>query len=229
MKLTILSVLLLFSGLVYGQSDTVNLFYNGLTMVTDNPFSNSLGDCIFCNPEIMQDRILLDSTKTMIARKKSNPFGFTYYEWRNKDHSKTFEQLNFPFLNFQSIIFYSDSGAIIEQRSESSNPFQVFYSNNHWSTIKKIRIRLTDQASDSIIKQYSLPQNLVNSIYKYGSMRLWQEINFYFNGNLKSSGTFILSQYGTFSNCKIGKWFYYSENGEVKENKVYTTVEKASE
>jgi hypothetical protein len=228
MRLIILGILILFARLAYGQRDTINLFYNGLTMIADTPFLNPKGDCIFCNPEIMQDRILLDSSKTMIARKKSNPLGFTYYEWRNKNHSKTFEQISFPSLEFQSIISYSDSGAISEQSTECSSPFQIFYLDDRWSTIGKIRIKLIAQKTDSITKLYALPKNLISPIYKLGSLRLFQEINFYRNGNVESSGTFILSQYEKYSNRKIGKWFYYNENGSFKANEIHT-IENARE
>jgi len=216
-----------------GQTDTVDLHYNGLLIVVDTSMIEKgklkdnlpFGNIIYGNPEIMSDRILLDSTKTMIAQKTSNPLGYCYYEWKNKKHSKTYEEIQFPKLKFKTIIFYSDSGSAIEQQTECPLPFLITYSKNRWQTVDRIRIQLNQKEADSLIKTYNFPKDKM-----FFGTKFWTEISFYDNGEIKSIGTVITGMNEPEANkYRIGTWDFYNLKGELEKKETFTTIKKINE
>ena len=209
MKNLILVFVIFFSLVANGQ-DTTSLpyHYKGVAfIIKDSGGINDIGDCIFCNPEIMNDRILLDTTKTMLTRKTSNPLGYIYYEWRSPKHNKTYEEIFLKELNFKTMMFYSDSGATIEQRTYCSVPYTVFYYENKLQTIEKIRIQFNQQATDSLIKTHNISQERILNV-----TRFWTEVNFYDNGKIKSTGIIVT---GMKNMDKIGTWLYYNSKGQI--------------
>ncbi len=218
MKKLILIFVLFFSLVANGQ-DTISLPYKLLPypyndvafMIKDSgEITNDIKDCILCNPEIMNDRILLDTTKTMISRKTSNPLGYIYYDWRSPKRSKTYEEIFLKELNFKTMIFYSDSGATIEQRTYCSVPYTIFYYENNLQTIEKIRIQFNQQSTDSLIKTYNISRERILDV-----TRFWTEVNFYDNGEIKSTGIIITGMKNLNEDeYKVGRWMYYNSKGQ---------------
>jgi hypothetical protein len=203
---------------IFGQ-DTTAIHSHGMYLVKAKPIANDSGDCIFCNPEIMHDRILLDSNKVMIARKTSTDLGYTYYEWRNEKHAKTFEEIRVLSPSFKTSVYYSDSGTITRQKTECSSPFTIEYSTDSLKTIEKIRLRLNQQETDTVLDLFDL------SAYKPYAFQagktkpntsLWKEITFYPSGKIKSTGVVVTSTFETINNSRVGTWKYYDETGQLK-------------
>jgi hypothetical protein len=210
---------------VYSQK-TITIPWKGMYVIQDSG-TKILGDCVFCFPENMPDRIILDSTRKMIARRTSNPFGFTYYEWKNKEYTKTYQEIQLPCFNFKSASNFTDSGSFSpKEKNTFINDFISYYRtpynkkepyNGLW-TAEKVQIQLKQHATDSMVNRY---QFLKDSI-RHGA-HLWTEINFYENGKIKSMGTIMFPGSGALKKndskphsayrYKIGLWLYYDFKG----------------
>ena len=215
------------SSAVFAQKN-VPIPWKGMYIIQD---SGALihSDCLFCNPETMKDRILLDSTKKMIARRTSNPYGYTYYEWRNKEYSKTYEEIQVWPLKFKSAQYITDSGTYSpKEKNTFTNSYISYFRapynkkepyNGKW-TADRIQIQLTQRATDSIAKLYN---NLKDSIGN-GAI-LWSELNFHENGKIKSTGIIMFPGMGlkkkhemktpSTIRYKIGLWLYYDGSGRL--------------
>lgn len=198
------------------------------------------GDSVFCNPETMPDRIILDSSKKMIAKKVSNPLGYTYYEWRNKEHTRTYEEIYIPGLKFKQVVYFTDSGSVRPQDKNSlrsgwtyyfrtmPNPKQRY--NGLWIA-EKIRVELSKQDSDSILE---LHKYLKGKVMR--GTAFWTELNFYENGKLASTGTLITGlKVGNIENARtpdnqfrVGLWAYYETNGQLNHTETIPVIRKVN-
>lgn len=213
---------------------------NGLYILQDSGIVSS-NDCIFCNPETMPDRIVLDSTYRMVARKMSNHFGYTYYEWRGKNYSKSFEIIFLHKYNFLSTTHFENGTSF--SPPEKNNHMSSFISYSLLPHNKKqayngehkainIRIQLSKKSEDSILKLYHVPKEMIQE-----KTKLWDVLYFNENGQIKSFGILITglkekeskekastsSQFKDFTppaQYKIGIWQYCNDNGKniFKEN-----------
>ena len=183
--------------LVFNQAcaqRTEPVFSEGYYIIQDKiPFKK--GNCIFCNTETMPDRIVLDSAKKMIAKKVSNPFGYVYYEWKRKDGFKTFQDIVISSENYRDYTYFTDSGHVRPNEKNSfnggnasidyfrgyPNPKKRYYGFN---IAQKIRVVVSSQATDSIVKLYKLPKHKLLPQTKW-----WIEFNFYENPTSLSSNT----------------------------------------
>lgn len=224
---------------------------NGYYIIQNKPAFKK-GDCIFCNPETMPDRIILDSTKKMIAKKVSNPLGYTYYEWRNTlptpNAPKSYEEILIRSLKFKYVGYYTDSGKVFPQDKNTSQPNWVFYFlgptnlkqryNGLWIA-EKVRVQLSKQATDSMLVLY---QSVKGKMLP--GTQFWTELNFYENGKLQSTGNVITGlkessqvdkqkelsdQIHTPDNqFRIGAWTYYHATGELNNKETITPMRKVN-
>lgn len=205
------------------------------------------GDCIFCNHETMPDRIVLDSTKKMIAKKVSNPLGYTYYEWRNISDRITYQEIQIPSLKYKLVTYYTDSGQVSPpEKNTFTNHGWVFYFrgptnlkqkyNGLWIA-EKVRVQLSKQATDSLLVLYKSVKGKVLPGTKF-----WTELNFYENGKLQSTGTVItglkessqvdkqkeLSDqlHAPDNQFRIGAWTYYHATGELNNQETISPMRK---
>lgn len=222
-------VLLIFTALaslsLFAQKK-VTIPWKGIYIIQDSGVKIT-GDCIFCNPESMPNRIILDSTKRMVARKTSHPFGYSYYEWRNKDYSKSYQEFQLLHVNFKSASYFTDSGHFDPKEKNTfvnsylsyfRNPLNKKEPHNGTYTADRIQIQCNQRAADSLLNRYP---NLKDSI-RHGA-RFWYEFNFYENGHLKSNGIVLISRLENLGNYerakplvlryKIGLWLYYDARG----------------
>jgi hypothetical protein len=235
---TLLLVAALFvSRVVLGQH-TEPVAANGYFVIQDK-VAFKKGDSVFCNPATMPDRIILDSSKKMIAKKVSNPMGYTYYEWRNKEHTRTYEEINIPGLKLKQVIYFTDSGSIrpVEKNSVRScwtyyframpNPQQRY--NGLWIA-EKVRVELTKPETDSILDVHKYLKGKVMR-----GTEFWTELNFYENGKLASTGTVITglkegnaesTQKTPENEFRVGQWTYYEVNGQLNQKEIITTIRK---
>jgi hypothetical protein len=227
---------------VFGQNTMIP--WKGLYIIQDGQIKE--GDCIFCNPETMPDRIVLDSSKKMIAKRTGNPLGYTYYEWKNKAYTKTYEEIQIRPLKYRSTTYYTDSGQVRPPEKNTFNGGWHFYFrfptntkqryNGLWIA-EKIRVELSKQATDSLLASHK---------YLKGKLligtKFWTELTFYENGKLQSSGTLITGlkessqgskdkeltdQLNTPENqFRIGLWTYYDANGQLNNQETITTIRK---
>ncbi|MES2558623.1 MAG: hypothetical protein V4590_02715 [Bacteroidota bacterium] len=232
----ILLVVLTTTLVAFGQQ-TNPVFVNGFYIIQEK-MAFKKGDCIFCNPETMPDRIILDSSKKMIAKKTSNPLGYTYYEWRNKEHTRTYEEIQIPGLKFKQVAYFTDSGSVRPPDKNSLKSGWIFYFrtmpnpkqryNGLWIA-EKVRVELSKQASDSIL---ALHQYLKGKVLP--GTEFWTELNFYENGKLASTGTLItglkegsLEQKKTPDNqFRIGPWSYYEASGQLNNRETITPIRR---
>jgi len=201
----------------------------------------SSNDCVFCNPETMPDRIVLDSTYRMVARKINNPFGYTYYEWRGNNYGKSYEIIFLHKYNFLHTTYFengSSSSPPEKNRFMSSFieysllPYNKKQAYNGEHKAISIRIQLSKNTADSILKLYHIPKEMIQE-----KTKLWDMLDFNENGNIKSFGILITglkekeskdrentsSQFRDFTppaRYKIGIWQYCNDNGKniFKEN-----------
>jgi len=234
---------------VVGQQSPKTLV-NGFYVIQDSgKVKNS--DCIFCNPSSMPDRIVLDSNYRMVARKVSHPMGYTYYEWRNKENTKTYEEIHL--YNYRKSTYYSDSGSFSSPEKNTFISSHVGYSmaqknnkqayNGLWKALK-IKIQLNKKATDSIIELYKISKDMIVE-----KTKIWNEVIFHETGKIKSSGVMItglkekeenrvdnlrlpINNHGPINQYKIGLWYYYNEKGnlyykehilKIKKNGIFTT------
>lgn len=221
---------------------------NGFYIIQEKiPFKK--GDSVFCNPATMPDRIILDSAKKMIVKKTSNPLGYTYYEWRNKNNNlKTYEEIQIPYLKLKHATYYTDSGIVNPPDKNTFTPFCADYFrgptnikqkyNGLWIA-ERIRVSLSKQAVDSLLILYkSLKGKLLIGT------KFWTELNFYENGKLQSTGILITGLKESTQNTKekelidqmhapenqfrIGVWRYYETSGELNNQETITILRKVT-
>lgn len=211
---------------VYSQK-SITIPWKGMYVIQDSG-TQIKGDCIFCHPENMPDRIILDSTRKMVARRTSNPLGYTYYEWRNKEYTKTYQEIQLPRFNFRSASYFTDSGSYSPKEKNSFvNDFISYYRtpvnkkepyNGVW-TAELIQVKLGQTASDSMVSKYPMLKDSINH-----RAHLWFEVNFYENGKIKSMGTIMFpgkdvnksienSPHPTYR-YRIGLWLFFDSRGK---------------
>lgn len=219
-QIWVLTLILTISLTVCGQ-DTTAIHHKGLFFIKDSgSVTNDIGDCIFCNPEIMTDRILLDSIKTMIARKTSSHLGYVYNEWRSSKYNKTYEEIHFPSLDFKMATYFSDLGETIEQITNSSSSYSLLYSDNRSKTVNRVRVQLSSQSADSLVRVFNIPKDKIFSDTKF-----WTEINFNENGEIESTGIIVTAIREVENNIyKIGTWSYYNSAGLPIKSEIFTTI-----
>lgn len=162
------------------------------------------GENIFENRATMPDRTILDSSKQMIARKTGSPYGYIYYEWKNRGHKKSFQEIVIDKPRMKVTTYYTDSGQVT-----SDNTIWTFYfvSNNPLDLVEGIRAPVSKTVSDSLSKVYKVPVDLL------AKGKFWTAYNFYESGTIKSTGlVFMVSGKEAY---QIGKWLYYDGNGQL--------------
>lgn len=220
------------------------IYVNGFYIIQDKvPYKK--GDCLFCNPATMPDRIVLDSAKKMIAKKTTFPDGYTYYEWRKTNYEKSYEEIQINSRQFKDITFYTDSGPS-RKPPQGFTGFWTFYFRYATNTkqrynglyiAEKVRFEITQRERDSLLVVY---KSLKSKITK--GTQFWMEYNFYENGKLKSSGITITGVKETASNSeeipnmdsiktpenvyRIGPWAYYETSGEPNSKEVIYPIRK---
>lgn len=246
MRLLLLTSIVLLGSLMAIGQPSKKTKVKGYTILQDSGIVKS-NDCIFCSPETMPDRIVLDSTNRMVARKISNTLGYTYYEWRNKKYTKTYEEIQLPKYKFKHATYYTDSGTINPPEKNTNNPSYIAYSMappNYkkpyygvWKA-EKVQIQLSQSASDSVLKLYNVYKGMITK-----KTSTWHEINFNENGNLKSNGLVIIDLKETEASknetiplqdnyrkppnrFKIGSWQYFNEKGNPSHREQILKIRK---
>ena len=229
----------LLSLVVLGQPSK-RTFVNGFYILQDSGIVKK-NDCVFCNPETMPDRIVLDSNLKMVARKMSNPMGYTYYEWRNKQHTKTYEEIFLHKYDFLKSTYYTDSGSFSPPNKNKHLSSWVHYSlasynnkqpfNGVWKAIR-VETELSHHASDSVFNLYKIPKDQITK-----GTKIWDVLNFNESGTIKSYGLIVTGVKEKDANkegvialpanarrpiiqYKIGVWHYCGDKGQktFKEN-----------
>ncbi|MES2780615.1 MAG: hypothetical protein V4651_12020 [Bacteroidota bacterium] len=198
------------------------------------------GDCVFCNPETMPDRIILDSSKKMIAKRTGNPLGYTYYEWRNRGNDRrSYEEIYIQSLKYKSVSYFTDSGIVRppEKNTSRYNDWVYYFIgspnskqryNGLWIA-KKVRVELSKQTTDSLMTMHKYLKGKVLVGTKF-----WTELNFYENGKLQSTGTLITGlkegstdQANTPDNqFSVGLWTYYEINGQLNQTETISPIRR---
>lgn len=211
-------------------------FVKGYYVLQDSGKISS-NDCVFCDPETMPDRIILDSTYRMVARKINTAFGYTYYEWRNTNYTKSFQEIYVSKYNFLESCSLTNEGNICAPEKNNNKSSHIAFElesfnkkkpyNGIWKA-KTIKIQVDKKASDSILKLYHVPKAKISD-----KTKIWDVIKINENGQIKSAGLQISGIKETQENApspfkdrqpnyyyKIGFWQYYNDLGKktFKEN-----------
>lgn len=202
------------------------------------------GDAVFCNPATMPDRIILDSSKKMIAKRTGFPMGYTYYEWRRKDGFKTYEEISIPTAGYIASVYFTDSGDIRPASKNSVNGAAIDYYKtmpnprfryNGFNIARQVYVPVGVQSTDSLVRRFNIPTA------KITSQTIWYAfVSFYENGNIQSTGTVVTNlkvpetvakpgSPGIINSTarnrfKIGEWIYYDERGYELNKEVITTL-----
>lgn len=243
MKRFLLIIILLTYSKADAQTETSK--WNNYTII-QNIGAVQKTDCAFCNHRTMSDRIVLDSAGVMVARRITNPYGYTYYEWRNKNYQKSFEVLVVNIKGFISCVYFTDTGQFYPPSQNRFIPSHVsFYRqyyerrlpyNGDW-TAERITIEMSKNENDSMYKLYKIPDNKRTAYTK-----CHYELSFHKNGQIKSFGTIITglrqTSAATQSNMytdtpktdqsvySIGKWIFYNEQGLLQQEVMFNTLRK---
>jgi hypothetical protein len=220
--------------------------YAGGYYVIQNKVPFRKGDSIFCNSSTMPDRIVLDSTKKMIAKKVSNPFGYVYYEWKRKDGLKTFEDIVISSAAFREVVFYTDSGTIRPDQFNTNNLGEISYFKgltnpkkryNAFNSAKQILVQLPQHSVDSVVKRYNISKHKLLPKTEW-----YTAFNYYESGHLQSTGLLVkglndkkqmgqekqnhsLKDQKPPSNCyTIGEWLYFDEVGKQFYKEILTEL-----
>lgn len=238
---TILFILTLSANCLYAQTTDpiwVNDYY-----VIQPKITFKKTDAVFSNPSAMPDRIILDSTKRMVAKKVSFPFGYTYYEWKRKDGFKTYEEIHIPSVGYRKCKYFTDTGDVEPPSKNSLNASIDYFRSmpnpkfryNGFNIAEKIYISLNKQTVDSFVTQYKI------SKAKLLPKTIWYSTFFFYeNGHIKSTGILVtdlkeanLSTKGsgiientTQNQFKLGEWLYYDEQGNLMNKEVITTLKR---
>jgi hypothetical protein len=243
MKTCFLFSFLLLHYLVWSQTEPIkwNNYY-----VIQKGGNLQKESCIFCNPETMPDRIVLDSSKRMIGKKSSNPYGYTYYEWRNQKYQKSYEEIRIDFLHYSKATYFTDSGQVRVIGKNSYSQGEVFYLREYYNPQKRyngewiaerVIVDFSPAQCDSFYKLYKIPQTMITL-----KTKCHYELSFYKNGHIKSFGTIITNlrqphatgakdQFTdtpqTMDNrYRIGYWRYFDEQGLLMQEETFLQLRK---
>jgi hypothetical protein len=243
-------ILLIITLLIYSKADaqTVTTKLNNYTIIQNKGAVQKI-DCAFCNHRTISDRVVLDSAGVMVARRITNPYGYTYYEWRNKNYQKSFEVLVVNIKGFLTTAYFTDSGQFLPPGQNHFIPSNIHYYRQYYErrlpyngdwTAERITIEMSKNENDSMYKLYKIPENKRTAYTKFH-----YELSFHRNGQIKSFGTIITglkqttaaTQSNTYTDTpktdqsvySIGKWILYNEQGLLQQEVLFNTLRKIRE
>jgi hypothetical protein len=186
-------------------------------------------DCLFCDPATMPDRMILDSTHRMIARKVSHPFGYTYYEWRDPNYEKSMEQITYrPFLMAYTQYYQQGKSLDTPAHNTHLNTYISYYRNGYqkaqpyagtW-TVRFVHIKLPSAVNDSLIQLYPYLKP-----YTKNGAEFWRVLNLQENGVIQSNGLILYAYDHSKQSMgikplqkkyKVGQWRYYNAVGKLQ-------------
>jgi len=227
MKYWTLSIFVFIFFIAKGQIDTI-AWTNGNFLITDSmAIPNQLNlkyslesdfsfETIYGNPEVIEDRLIVDSNYNYLSNQVNNLYGYTYYEF-NGSGVKIYEEVQYFDLECKISTSYNKQGFIIYQKFESKKSIITHYYDTIYQPIKTLLIELNDIETDSLIARYSLESN--DSFV--GKPKIYIGLEYYKNGKVKARGTVVTPSLQNGVKYRIGSWEHFDIHNEIIKEKEY--------